>query len=247
MGVLCAPVACNVKNLMKKYIIVVAGGKGLRMGGDVPKQFQIVGNKPVLMVTLERLHAIDPSMQLVLVLPADQLEQWKEMCKEYGFAVPLLLTQGGATRFHSVQNGLAQVDDIDEALVGVHDGVRPFVSQRVIDDCFREAWIHGAAIPMIDLQDSLRHIVGADGVTEVVPRDRYRLVQTPQVFKLSVLRKAYEQRFVETFTDDASVVEAAGMDVVAVEGNRENIKLTTPFDMLVARTLMECWIPQQEI
>lgn len=247
MGVLCAPVACNVKNLMKKYIIVVAGGKGLRMGGDVPKQFQIVGNRPVLMVTLERLHAIDPSMQLVLVLPADQLEQWKEMCKEYGFAVPLLLTQGGATRFHSVQNGLAQVDDIDEALVGVHDGVRPFVSQRVIDDCFREAWIHGAAIPMIDLQDSLRHIVGADGVTEVVPRDRYRLVQTPQVFRLSVLRKAYEQRFVETFTDDASVVEAAGMDVVAVEGNRENIKLTTPFDMLVARTLMECWIPQQEI
>ena len=232
---------------MKKYIIVVAGGKGLRMGGEVPKQFQVIGNKPVLMVTLERLHAIDPAMQLVLVLPAEQFDLWKEMCRQYEFAVPLLLTQGGATRFHSVQNGRAQVDDIDEALVGVHDGVRPFVSQRVIDDCFREAWIHGAAIPMIDLQDSLRHIVGADGVTEVVPRDRYRLVQTPQVFKLSVLRKAYEQRFVETFTDDASVVEASGKDVVAVEGNRENIKLTTPFDMLVARTLMECWIPQQEI
>ena len=232
---------------MKKYIIVVAGGKGLRMGGEVPKQFQVIGNKPVLMVTLERLHAIDPAMQLVLVLPAEQFDLWKEMCRQYEFAVPLLLTQGGATRFHSVQNGLAQVDAIDEALVGVHDGVRPFVSQRVIDDCFREAWIHGAAIPMIDLQDSLRHIVGADGVTEVVPRDRYRLVQTPQVFKLSVLRKAYEQRFVETFTDDASVVEASGKDVVAVEGNRENIKLTTPFDMLVARTLMECWIPQQEI
>ena len=232
---------------MKKYIIVVAGGKGLRMGGEVPKQFQVIGNKPVLMVTLERLHAIDPAMQLVLVLPAEQFDLWKEMCRQYEFAVPLLLTQGGATRFHSVQNGLAQVDDIDEALVGVHDGVRPFVSQRVIDDCFREAWIHGAAIPMIDLQDSLRHIVGADGVTEVVPRDRYRLVQTPQVFKLSVLRKAYEQRFVETFTDDASVVEASGKDVVAVEGNRENIKLTTPFDMLVAITLMECWIPQQEI
>ena len=232
---------------MKKYIIVVAGGKGLRMGGEVPKQFQIIGNKPILMVTLERLHAIDPTMQIILVLPADQIESWKDMCREYEFAVPLLLTQGGATRFHSVQNGLAQVDDMDEALVGVHDGVRPFVSQRVVDDCFREAWIHGAAIPMIDLQDSLRHIVGADGVTEVVPRDRYRLVQTPQVFRLSVLRKAYEQRFIETFTDDASVVEAAGMDVVAVEGNRENIKLTTPYDMLVARTLMECWIPQQEI
>lgn len=233
--------------IMKKYIIVVAGGKGLRMGGDVPKQFQTIGDRPILMVTLERLHSIDPSMQLILVLPAEQLEFWKELCRQYDFAVPLLLTNGGATRFHSVQNGLAQVDDIDEALVGVHDGVRPFVSQKVVDDCFREAWIHGAAIPMTDVHDSLRHIVGADGVTEVVPRDRYRLVQTPQVFKLSVLRKAYEQRFVESFTDDASVVEASGMSVVAVEGNRENIKLTTPFDMMVATTLMECWIPQQEI
>ena len=233
--------------VMKKYIIVVAGGKGLRMGGDVPKQFQTIGGRPVLMVTLERLHSIDPSMQLILVLPAEQFEYWKELCRQYDFAVPLLLTNGGATRFHSVQNGLAQVDDIDEALVGVHDGVRPFVSQKVVDDCFREAWIHGAAIPMTDVHDSLRHIVGADGVTEVVPRDRYRLVQTPQVFKLSVLRKAYEQRFVESFTDDASVVEASGMRVVAVEGNRENIKLTTPFDMMVATTLMECWTPQQEI
>ena len=231
---------------MKKYIIVVAGGKGLRMGGEVPKQFQVIGNKPVLMVTLERLHAIDPAMQLVLVLPAEQFDLWKEMCRQYEFAVPLLLTQGGATRFHSVQNGLAQVDDIDEALVGVHDGVRPFVSQRVIDDCFREAWIHGAAIPMIDLQDSLRHIVGGNGVTEVVPRDRYRLVQTPQVFKLSILRNAYQQRFVESFTDDASVVEASGVQVVSVEGNRENIKLTTPFDFMVAKTIMECWISQQE-
>ena len=233
--------------VMKKYIIVVAGGKGLRMGGDVPKQFQTIGGRPVLMVTLERLHSIDPSMQLILVLPAEQFEYWKELCRQYDFAVPLLLTNGGATRFHSVQNGLAQVDDIDEALVGVHDGVRPFVSQKVVDDCFREAWIHGAAIPMTDVHDSLRHIVGADGVTEVVPRDRYRLVQTPQVFKLSVLRKAYEQRFVESFTDDASVVEALGEKVSGVEGNRENIKITTPFDMLVAKTLIECWTSQQEI
>ena len=158
-----------------------------------------------------------------------------------------MLTNGGATRFHSVQNGLAQVDDIEEALVGVHDGVRPFVSERVLDECFREAWIHGAAIPMISLQDSLRHIVGGNGVTEVVPRDRYRLVQTPQVFKLSLLRRAYEQRCVESFTDDASVVEALGEQVVGVEGNNENIKLTTPFDLLIAKTLMECSTQQQEI
>lgn len=238
--------SCKNGYIMKKYLIVVAGGKGLRMGGDLPKQFQLLGDKPVLMVTLERLHAIDPTMQLILVLPADHFEMWMELCRKYEFSVPLLLAQGGATRFHSVQNGLAQVDDIEEALVGVHDGVRPFVSSKVVDDCFREAWIHGAAIPMIEVQDSLRHIVGGNGVTEVVPRDRYRLVQTPQVFKLSILRSAYEQRFVESFTDDASVVEASGVQVVSVEGNRENIKLTTPFDFMVAKTIMECWISQQE-
>lgn len=232
---------------MKKYLIVVAGGKGTRMGGDTPKQFQLLGDKPVIMVTLERLHAIESTMQLVLVLPAEHIEWWKELCRKHSFAVPLLLAQGGATRFHSVQNGLSMVDDIEEALVGVHDGVRPFVSSRVLDDCFREAWIHGAAIPMIEVHDSMRHIVGVNGVTEVVPRDRYRLVQTPQVFKLSLLRRAYEQRFIESFTDDASVVEALGEQVAGVEGNRENIKLTTPFDLVIAKTLMECWIPQQEI
>lgn len=232
---------------MKKYLIVVAGGKGTRMGGEMPKQFQLLCGKPIVMTTLERLHAIDPTIQLILVLPTEHIALWKELCEKYSFAVPLLLTNGGATRFHSVQNGLAQVDDIEEALVGVHDGVRPFVSERVLDECFREAWIHGAAIPMISLQDSLRHIVGGNGVTEVVPRDRYRLVQTPQVFKLSLLRRAYEQRFVESFTDDASVVEALGEQVVGVEGNNENIKLTTPFDLLIAKTLMECSTPQQEI
>lgn len=232
---------------MKKYLIVVAGGKGTRMGGGIPKQFQLLAGKPIVMVTLERLHAIDPTMQIILVLPDEHIEIWKELCKEYSFAVPLLLTQGGSTRFHSVQNGLAQVDDLDEALVGVHDGVRPFVSARVLEDSFREAWIHGAAIPMIDIQDSLRHIVSVNGVTEVVPRDRYRLVQTPQVFRLSLLRRAYEQRFIESFTDDASVVEALGEQIVGVEGNRENIKLTTPFDLMVAKTLIECSTPQQEI
>ena len=232
---------------MKKYIIVVAGGKGMRMGGEMPKQFQILGDKPVVMVTLERLHMMAPDVELVMVLPAEHFGLWNELCDRYGFEVPVTLAKGGSTRFHSVQNGLAMIEDSDEAVVGVHDGVRPFVSQKVVEDCFREAWIHGAAIPMIDLQDSLRHIVGVNGVTEVVPRDRYRLVQTPQVFRLSLLRKAYEQRFTESFTDDASVVEALGENVTGVEGNRENIKLTTPFDLMVAKTLLECWIPQQEI
>ena len=225
---------------MKRYLIVVAGGKGMRMGGETPKQFQLLGGKPVVMVTLERLHAIDPSMQLILVLPAEHIDMWFSLCKEYSFAVPLLLAQGGSTRFHSVQNGLAQVDDIDDALVGVHDGVRPFVSPKVLDNCFCEAWIHGAAIPMIDVQDSLRHIVGGNGVTEVVPRDRYRLVQTPQTFQAPMLKKAYAQPYVPQFTDDASVVEAMGVEVTLVQGCRDNIKLTTPEDMQLAEALLQC-------
>ena len=232
---------------MEKYLIVVAGGKGTRMGGEMPKQFQLLGGKPIVMFTLERLHAMDPSMQLILVLPADHIDLWKELCKEYSFTVPLLLTQGGETRFHSVKNGLEQIKYTDEALVGVHDGVRPFVSAKVLEECCHEAWEHGAAIPMIELQDSLRHIVNTEGATEVVPRDRYRLVQTPQVFKLSLLRRAYEQHFTDIFTDDASVVEALGEQVRGVKGNRENIKLTTPFDLMVAKTLIECLKLQQEI
>lgn len=231
---------------MKKYLIIVAGGKGLRMGGDLPKQFRLLGGKPVLMVTIEQLYTMNNSLQIVLVLPQEHIELWNELFKAHSFQVPLQLTTGGSTRFHSVQNGLKMIDDIEDALVGVHDGVRPFVSPKVLDAAYSEAWINGAAIPMIEIQDSLRHIVGGNGASEVVPRDRYRLVQTPQVFRLSLLRRAYEQRYIEAFTDDASVVEALGEPVYAIEGNRENIKLTTPFDFMVAKTIMECWTQQNE-
>jgi 2-C-methyl-D-erythritol 4-phosphate cytidylyltransferase len=229
---------------MKRYLIVVAGGKGQRMGGALPKQFQLLGERPVIMVTLERLHAIDNTLKFILVLPLEYIALWDELCTKYEFSLPVTVVAGGNTRFHSVQNGLSMIEDSDEALVGVHDAVRPFVSQKVLDDAFREAWINGAAIPMIDIQDSVRQIIGAGGASQAVQRDRYRLVQTPQVFRLSLLRKAYSQRYVEAFTDDASVVEAMGERVYAVEGNRENIKLTTPFDMMVAKTIIETYSNQ---
>ena len=229
---------------MKRYLIVVAGGKGQRMGGALPKQFQLLGERPVIMITLERLHAIDNTLKFILVLPLEYIALWDELCTKYEFSLPVTVVAGGNTRFHSVQNGLSMIEDSDEALVGVHDAVRPFVSQKVLDDAFREAWINGAAIPMIDIQDSVRQIIGAGGASQAVPRDRYRLVQTPQVFRLSLLRKAYSQRYVEAFTDDASVVEAMGERVYAVEGNRENIKLTTPFDMMVAKTIIETYSNQ---
>ncbi len=231
---------------MKRYIIVVAGGKGLRMGSNVPKQFMLLNGKPLVMTTIENLCAMDVTLRVVLVLPKDQMQLWEEMCAEYSFTIPVKVVAGGTTRFHSVQNGLAAIEEPEEALVGVHDGVRPFLAMKVYDELFREAAINGAVIPVIPVHDSMRRFIGGQGATESVPRDRYRLVQTPQVFKLSILRKAYEQLYLEQFTDDASVVEAMGEFVHIVEGNRENIKITTPFDFVLAKAIVECLTQQPE-
>ena len=221
---------------MKKYAIIVAGGKGLRMGGELPKQFFPVEGRPVLMRTLDAFHAFDSAMEIILVLPRDHQPYWQELCAEYQFAVPHRIADGGATRFHSVQSGLALADEA-EALIAVHDGVRPFVSPEVIEACYREAEAHGAVVPVIPIVETVRHLLL--GGSETVSRDAYRLVQTPQTFRASLLRRAYEQPFCEAFTDDASVVEALGHVVHLVEGNRENIKLTTPYDLIVAKALVE--------
>jgi len=218
---------------MKKHIIIVAGGKGLRMGGDIPKQFLPVCGKPVLMRTLEAFHAYDASMHLILMLPVSQQEYWKELCREYQFGLPHDVADGGETRFHSVMNGLALVEG--EGLVGVHDGVRPFVSQEVIARCYEEAQAKKTVIPVIGVVETVRHLT--EEGSETVPRDRYKLVQTPQVFDVALLRRAYRQPYTDFFTDDASVVEALGEKVHLVEGNRENIKLTTPFDLKLAEVL----------
>ena len=218
---------------MKKYIIIVAGGKGLRMGGDIPKQFLPVCGKPVLMRTLEAFHAYDASMRLILVLPVSQQAYWKQLCEEYQFELVHEIANGGDTRFHSVKNGLALVEE--DGLVGVHDGVRPFVSQEVITRCYEEAASLKAVIPVIGVVETVRHLT--EEGSETVPRDQYKLVQTPQVFDVTLLHRAYQQEYTDLFTDDASVVEALGEKVYLVEGNRENIKLTTPFDLKLAELL----------
>ena len=218
---------------MKKYIIIVAGGKGLRMGGDIPKQFLPVCGKPVLMRTLEAFHAYDASMRLILVLPVSQQAYWRQLCEEYQFELVHEIANGGETRFHSVKNGLALVEE--EGLVGVHDGVRPFVSQEVITRCYEEAASLKAVIPVIGVVETVRHLT--EEGSETVPRDQYKLVQTPQVFDVTLLHRAYQQEYTDLFTDDASVVEALGEKVYLVEGNRENIKLTTPFDLKLAELL----------
>ena len=204
---------------MKKHIIIVAGGKGLRMGGDIPKQFLPVCGKPVLMRTLEAFHVYDASIHLILVLPVSQQAYWKQLCEEYQFNLAHEIADGGETRFHSVKNGLALVKE--DGLVGVHDGVRPFVSQEVIARCYDEALSLKAVIPVVGVVETVRHLT--DEGSETVPRDQYKLVQTPQVFDVALLRRAYEQTYTDMFTDDASVVEALGEKVYLVEGNRENI------------------------
>lgn len=219
------------------YVIIVAGGKGLRMGTELPKQFLPLGGKPVLMHTLERFHAYDKDLKLILVLPKDQQDYWRKLCAEHHFTVEHALANGGATRFESSQNGLAFIPEGEQGLVAIHDGVRPFVSAEVIDRCFEAAREEYAAIPVLPVTDTLRH-VNATGYAINVPRDNYRIVQTPQVFDIALARQAFNQPYRDTFTDDATVIESLGCQVTMVEGNRENIKLTTPFDLAVASALM---------
>ena len=215
------------------YIIIVAGGKGLRMGSDTPKQFLPIGGKPVLMRTLERFRAYSASLQIILVLPKAQQHYWQQLCETHHFSVDYLLADGGETRFHSVQNGLALVPDDAQGVVGVHDGVRPFPAVDVITRCFETARTAKAVVPVVPVVETLRHV--AEGTK---PRSDYRLVQTPQTFDIQLLKAANRQPYRDSFTDDASVVEAYGHGITLVEGNRENIKITTPFDLKIAEVLI---------
>ena len=248
------------------YIIIVAGGKGLRMGSDTPKQFLPVAGKPVLMYTLERFHAYSrqqvtagkPGLGIILVLPHEQQAYWQQLCQQHGFTVDHQVVDGGATRFHSSQNGLAAIPDDATGVVGIHDGVRPFVSLEVIGRCFEAARDHQAAIPVLPVTDTLRFVgsgsvyccntatnktfsfsVGCGSAAAPPPphnvlRSDYRIVQTPQTFDIQLAKRAFHQPYSESFTDDASVIEALGHPVVMIDGNRENIKLTTPFDLTIA-------------
>ena len=228
------------------YIIIVAGGKGLRMGSDIPKQFLPIGGKPVLMRTLERFRAYSSALQIILVLPEAQQDYWRQLCEEYHFNIEHQIANGGQTRFHSVQNGLALVPDDAEGVVGVHDGVRPFPSIEVIRNCYETAREKKAVIPVIPVVETVRQLIDSDSqlsilnsqLSKTVPRDEYRLVQTPQAFDIQLLKAANRQPYNDGFTDDASVVESYGYAITLVEGTRENIKITTPYDLKIAEVLI---------
>lgn len=219
---------------LTKYVLVVAGGQGLRMGGALPKQFIPVAGKPVLMHTLEAFVHYDSTVQLIVVLPESHQTYWRELCEKYNFCVSHQMVLGGETRFHSVRNGLKLVTS--PGLVAVHDGVRPMVSSTVIAACFKEAAEYGTAIPVLPIVDSLREYTENSSIP--VNRSHYCTVQTPQVFRSDILLSAYEHSFETSFTDDASVVESYKCPVHLVPGNCENIKITTPVDLLIAEALL---------
>ena len=219
----------------KHTILIVAGGRGTRMGGPQPKQFLELAGRPVLMHTLEAFDRWDASARFIVVLPEDQIDTWKRLCEAHVFGRIHRVVAGGETRFHSVRNGLGAV--ASNGLIAVHDGVRPLVAPSVIAACFAAAADGGAAVPVVPVVESVREM-DADGDSRPVDRTRLRVVQTPQVFRADVLRAAYCLPYDPRFTDDASVVEASGVAVRLVPGNRENIKLTTPMDLLLAEQLM---------
>lgn len=219
---------------MKKFVIIVAGGSGSRMGTDVPKQFLELCGKPVLMHTIQVFHDYDPECQLFLVLPPSQQAFWASLCLKHTFTLPHQVVSGGETRFHSVLNGVKLIQG--EGIVFIHDGVRPLVSRETLDRCFKTAQETGNAIPVLPVTESLRKLEGNQNIS--VDRSRYFSVQTPQTFRSQPIQEAFRQPFDPAFTDDASVVEKAGYPITMVEGNRENIKITTPTDLILAGALM---------
>ena len=210
---------------MKKAAILVAGGRGTRMGGPVAKQYLPVGGLPVLMHTLRIFNSSVPEAELILVLPVDDFDYWDSLCQAFAFNIPHQVVAGGNSRFQSVRNGLYALAP-DTQLVAIHDGVRPFVKKEVIKESFEVAQQFGSAVAVVALKDSIRE------------RQRYRLVQTPQTFQVEKILKAFQVTEIPEFTDDATVYEHQGWQVSLIAGNPENIKITTPEDMEFAEFLV---------
>ena len=220
---------------MKKIVIIVAAGMGRRMNSDIPKQFILLDNIPILIRTIQVFYSYDSNIEIRLILPGEEIETWDKLCQEYNFALKHTVLSGGETRFQSVHNGLVDIDN--PVLIAIHDGVRPLVSTKTIDDCFKIAEENGTAVPVLPLKESIREVLGEDSVSR--NRGMFRIVQTPQVFQSEILLDAYNTEYLESFTDDASVVEHAGYKIYLSDGNEENIKITSPIDLRIAEILLE--------
>jgi 2-C-methyl-D-erythritol 4-phosphate cytidylyltransferase len=221
---------------LKRYAVIVAGGKGLRMGSEIPKQFLILNGLPVIMHTIQKFAAFE-NLQIVLVLPQSQFDYWKELVKTYKFTVQIQLVEGGETRFHSVKNGLDAITDID-SLVAIHDGVRPMIQHEFIESAFIQATKNGNAILAIKPKDSIRKKELLEN--HAVNRNNYYLIQTPQAFKTSIIKEAYSKADDDNFTDDASVLEGVlKQKIYMIQGDENNIKITSPVDLKIASVLIE--------
>ncbi|GGH19770.1 2-C-methyl-D-erythritol 4-phosphate cytidylyltransferase [Mucilaginibacter phyllosphaerae] len=221
----------QISNLKSTYAIIVAGGSGSRMQSALPKQFIALCGEPVLMHTIKAFYNSQSSPQIILALNAGYHELWAELCSKHNFTIPHTVIAGGKTRFHSVKNALGTIDDAD-ALIAVHDAVRPLVSPDTIDETYECAAKNGTAVVALKSRDSVRQV--ANGVSAALNRDSIYLVQTPQTFQSALLKKAYQQPYTDNFTDDASVVEQSGVVITLVEGSYSNIKITFPDDIIVA-------------
>ena len=219
----------------KKYAIIVAAGSGTRMGGDTPKQFISIGGKPLLRHTIERFLSLSFPVGIIVVVNQEKKEYWKDYCRQSGFLERYAIPSGGITRFHSVQNALQYLPD--DSVVAVHDGVRPFVTAEFLEKMFTAGEEMGNAIPAIAPVETVREVSGPESY--VLKREDLRLIQTPQVFRSEVIKAAYKLPYDPAFTDDASVVEAAGWRINLVEGLKYNIKITTPEDLALARLRLE--------
>ncbi len=218
---------------MKKYAIIVAGGIGKRMSSEIPKQFLLLNGLPILMHAISQFYNYDKNINLIIVLPKEQINYWNNLCKEYNFNIKHNVVVGGETRYVSVKNGLAIVKE--KGIIAIHDGVRPLVSYETIDRCFKVAEEKGNAVPFIKVNESLRNISNKTNIA--VNREEFALIQTPQVFCSNIILNAYKEKYRTEFTDDASLVEFTGEKINLVRGNEENIKITTQRDILIAEVL----------
>jgi len=220
---------------MKNYAIVVAGGTGTRMKGEVPKQFMLLSGKPVILYSIEAFYAFDPLVEIILVIHPDYSLHWKQVVREFKISIPFKVVDGGKMRFDSVKNGLKLIND--EGFVAVHDAARPVINADFIADLFSAASTYNSAIPVVPVTDTIRIIDG--DTSHQQDRTFLRAIQTPQVFRVSELQRAYTQPYEPNFTDDGSVMESAGFPVHLAEGSRGNIKITHLEDIAVAEVLIK--------
>jgi len=220
---------------MKNVVLIVAGGSGIRMGTTIPKQFLEINGKPVILHTLEKFISFDPAIEVILVINPDHQSIWDRLTLDFNLSVNFKIASGGETRFNSVKNGLALIKN--ESLVGIHDAVRPLIKIETIRNIYKEASTYGNAVPAVPVKESVREIKGSG--SKIIDRSALQLIQTPQVFLFSILKKAYNTPYLPFFTDDASVVEKSGVEIHLVQGDYYNLKITSPEDIEIARNLLD--------